>query len=163
MSKSQATCVCSQSSSSRHRSPSESSRRKKSCKQPRRTSIPSPLQLTSTKSPRADGLYKPPAKLHLVQTSLTDSSTIEYQRLEWENLKKTIIGRLNKVNTSNLPLIISELFQYNIVRGRGLFARGIIEAQIASPFYTPVSAALVSVINSKIPQIGDLVVKQLIS
>ncbi|CAF1390163.1 unnamed protein product [Rotaria sordida] len=163
MSKSQATCVCSQSSSSRHRSPSESSRRKKSCKQPRRTSIPSPLQPTSIKSSCADGLYKPPAKLRLVQTSLTDSSTIEYQRLEWESLKKTIIGRLNKVNTSNLPLIISELFQYNIVRGRGLFARGIIEAQIASPFYTPVYAALVSVINSKIPQIGDLVVKQLIS
>ncbi|CAF2739363.1 unnamed protein product [Rotaria sp. Silwood2] len=56
-----------------------------------------------------------------------------------------------------------ELCQYNIVRGRGLFARGIIEAQIASPFYTPVYAALVSVINSKIPQIGDLVVKRLIS
>ncbi|CAF2382977.1 unnamed protein product [Rotaria sp. Silwood2] len=67
MLKSQATCVCSQSSSSRHRTLSECSRRKKSCKRPRRTSIPPPLQPTSTKSPCADGLYKPPAKLRLVQ------------------------------------------------------------------------------------------------
>ncbi|CAF5186206.1 unnamed protein product, partial [Rotaria magnacalcarata] len=60
------------------------------------------------------------AKLRLVQTSLKDLSTIEeYQRLAWKNLKTIINGCLHKGNTSNLPLVISELFQYNIVRGRG--------------------------------------------
>lgn len=94
---------------------------------------------------------------------MTDKSSPEYQRLAWEALKKTINGRVNKINTSNLPLIIRELFKDNIVRGRGLLARGIIQAQLASPFYTPVYAALVSVINTKFPQIGELIVKRLIS
>ena len=78
-------------------------------------------------------------------------------------MKKTINGRVNKVNTSNLSLIIRELFKDNIVRGRGLLARGLIQAQSASPFYTAVYAALVSVINTKFPQIGELIVKRLIS
>jgi pre-mRNA-splicing factor CWC22 len=38
-----------------------------------------------------------------------------------------------------------------------------IQAQIVSSFDTPVYAALVPVINSKIPQIGELVVKSLIA
>lgn len=67
------------------------------------------------------------------------------------------------MNTSNLALIIRELFKDNIVRGRGILARGIIQAQAASPFYTSVYAALISVINTKFPQIGELVVKRLIS
>ncbi len=61
------------------------------------------------------------------------------------------MGRLNKLNKSNLPSIIRDLFQYNIIRGRGLLVRGIIEAQTASTLDTPVYAALVAVINSKIP------------
>lgn len=97
------------------------------------------------------------------QASLTDKSTAEYQRIAWEALKKTINGRVNKVNTSNLSLIIRELFKDNIVRGRGLFTRGIIQAQAASPFYTSVYAALVAVVNTKFPQIGELVVKRLVT
>ena len=97
------------------------------------------------------------------QASLTDKTTPEYQRLAWEALKKTMNGRVNKINTSNLTLIIRELFKDNIVRGRGILARGIIQAQTASPFYTAVYAALVSVINTKFPQIGELIVKRLIS
>ena len=137
---------------------------------------------TTAIPPRTGGLYMPPAKLRLLQVwssisfksltqsfplcfqaSLTDKSSPEYQRLAWEALKKTINGRVNKVNTSNLPLIIRELFKDNIVRGRGLLARGVIQAQIASPFYTHVYAALVSVINTKFPHIGELIVKRLIS
>ncbi|CAF4762953.1 unnamed protein product, partial [Rotaria sp. Silwood2] len=108
-------------------------------------------------------LYMPPAKLRLLQASLTDKSTLEYQRFAWEALEKTINGRINKVNISNLPIIIHELFQDNIIRGRGLLARCIIQAQIASPIYTSVYAALVSVINKKFSQIGELISKRLIS
>jgi pre-mRNA-splicing factor CWC22 len=71
--------------------------------------------------------------------------------LTWKNLEKILMGRLNKLNKSNLPSIIRDLFQYNIIRGRGLLVRGIIEAQTASTLDTPVYAALVAVINSKIP------------
>ena len=112
---------------------------------------------------RTGGLYIPPAKLRLLQASLTDKSSAEYQRIAWEALKKTINGRVNKVNTSNLPLIIRELFKDNIVRGRGLFARGLIQAQVASPFYTSVYAALVAVVNTKFPQVGELIVKRLVT
>ncbi|CAF4989034.1 unnamed protein product [Rotaria sp. Silwood1] len=163
MSKSKRTRVYSPSPSSRHRSPSESSTCTQSCKRLRRTSISPPPQATSTKLAQADGLYKSPTKLRLEQASLRDSSTIEYQQIAWENLKKNINRLINKVNRSNIPLITKELFQYNIIRGRGLLAHRIIEEQIASPFYTSVYAALVAVINSKIPQIGELIVKRLIS
>ncbi|CAF0829504.1 unnamed protein product [Rotaria sp. Silwood1] len=130
---------------------------------PKSTSNLPPTQKTPAAPPRTGGLYMPPAKLRLLQASLTDKSTPEYQRIAWEALKKTINGRVNKVNTSNLALIIRELFKDNIVRGRGLLARGIIQAQMASPFYTSVYAALVSVINTKFPQIGELIAKRLIS
>ncbi|CAF5101339.1 unnamed protein product, partial [Rotaria sp. Silwood1] len=93
----------------------------------------------------------------------TNKSSIEYQRLAWKSLKKSINGLCNKVNRSNLPIIIREMFQNNIVRGRGLFARAIIQSQIVSPFYTSVYAALVSVFNSKFPQLGELIIKRLIS
>ncbi|RLU27617.1 hypothetical protein DMN91_001421 [Ooceraea biroi] len=55
-----------------------------------------------------------------------------------------------------------ELLRKNIVRGRGLLARSIIQAQAASPTFTPVYAALIAIINSKFPHIGELVLKHLI-
>ncbi|CAF4488280.1 unnamed protein product, partial [Rotaria sp. Silwood2] len=112
---------------------------------------------------RTVSLYMPPAKLYLLQGLLTDKLTVEYQRLSWDALKKSINGQINKVNTLNLSIIIHQLFKHNIVRGRRILARIIIQAQIASPFYTPVYATLISVISTKFPQIGELILKRLIS
>ncbi|CAF3776097.1 unnamed protein product [Rotaria sp. Silwood1] len=95
--------------------------------------------------------------------SSIDESTIEYQQSAWERFKKNINCQLNNVNTSNLSLIIRELFHNNIIRSCGLFAHRIIRVQIASPFYTPVYAALVSVINTMLSKIGELTAKYLIS
>jgi pre-mRNA-splicing factor CWC22 len=67
------------------------------------------------------------------------------------------------VNTSNLPLIIRELCEDNIIRGYGLLVRSIIQKQLASPFYTSVYAALVSFINVTLPIIGESIAKHLIS
>jgi pre-mRNA-splicing factor CWC22 len=78
-------------------------------------------------------------------------------------LEKSITVRCNKVDPSNLRIIIRQIFEDNIVRGRGLLARAIIQSQIASPLRTSVYAAFVSVINSKFPQIGELIIKRLIS
>lgn len=47
---------------------------------------------------------------------VTDS--LAYQRMSWEALKKSINGLINKVNVSNIVMIIQELLQENIVRGR---------------------------------------------
>lgn len=50
----------------------------------------------------------------------------------------------------------------NVLRCRGLLCRSVIQAQAASPTFTHVYAALVAVINTKFPQIGELLLKRLI-
>lgn len=45
---------------------------------------------------------------------------------------------------------------------RGLLARSVLQAQAASPIFTHVYAAVVSIINSKFPAIGELILKRLI-
>ncbi|CAG8436479.1 1622_t:CDS:2 [Funneliformis caledonium] len=111
---------------------------------------------------RAGGVYIPPARLRQMQQTITDKSSKEYQRITWEALKKSINGLINKVNTSNIKNIVFELFNENLIRGRGLFARSIMKAQSASLPFTPVYAALVAIINTKLPQIGELVLTRLI-
>ena len=65
---------------------------------------------------RTGGAYIPPAKLRLMQESITDKSSVAFQRLAWEALKKSINGLINKVNSPNIGIIVRELFAENIVR-----------------------------------------------
>nr|CAI5838960.1 unnamed protein product [Callosobruchus analis] len=111
---------------------------------------------------RTGGAYIPPAKLRMMQENITDKSSAAYQRIAWEALKKSIHGYINKVNTSNIGIIARELLHENIVRGRGLLCKSIIQAQAASPTFTNVYAALVAVINSKFPNIGELLLRRLV-
>ena len=46
----------------------------------------------------------------------------------WELLRKSINGIVNKVNIANIQNVIIELFNENILRGKGLLTRGIIKA-----------------------------------
>lgn len=110
----------------------------------------------------AGGVYIPPARLRAMQAEITDKSSPEYQRMAWEALKKSINGLINKVNISNIKNIIPELLEENLVRGKGLFVRSVMKAQSASLTFTPVYAALVTVINTKLPQIGELLLMRLI-
>jgi pre-mRNA-splicing factor CWC22 len=80
----------------------------------------------------------------------------------WELLRKSINGIVNKVNISNIQNVVIELFNENILRGRGLLARSIIKAQMASPNFSHVYAALIAVINTKVPEIGLLISKRVI-
>lgn len=66
------------------------------------------------------------------------------------------------MNTANLVNIIPELFRENLVRGRGLFSRAVMKAQMASPTFTHVYAALVAVVNTKMPENGELIVKRVV-
>lgn len=111
---------------------------------------------------KTGGAYIPPAKLRMMQAEITDKNSPAYQRIAWEALKKSIHGYINKVNTSNIGIIARELLHENIVRGRGLLCKSIIQAQAASPTFTNVYAALVAVINSKFPNIGELLLKRLV-
>ena len=109
------------------------------------------------------GTYLPPHRMRKIQATLATNKDLEsYQRLQWEALRKSINGPINKVNKQNIKHIVVELFEQNIVRGRGLFCRSIMKAQMASPQFTSVYACLVSIINSKIPEIGELLIKRVL-
>nr|XP_026490461.1 pre-mRNA-splicing factor CWC22 homolog isoform X2 [Vanessa tameamea] len=111
---------------------------------------------------RTGGAYIPPARLRMMQAQITDKSSVAYQRLAWEALKKSIHGHINKINVGNIGIIIKELLKENIVRGRGLLSRSVVQAQAASPTFTNVYAALVSAVNSRFPNIGELLLKRLV-
>lgn len=111
---------------------------------------------------RSGGTYIPPARLRALQAQITDKSSKEYQRMAWEALKKSINGLINKVNVSNIKHIVPELFGENLVRGRGLFCRSIMKAQAASLPFTPIYAAMAAIVNTKLPQVGELLLKRLI-
>ena len=97
-----------------------------------------------------------------MQAAVSDKSSKEYQRMSWEALRKSINGLINKVNTGNMANILPELFHENLVRGRGLFCRAVMKAQMASPGFTHVYAALVAVVNTKLPEAGELLLKRVI-
>lgn len=111
---------------------------------------------------RSGGTYIPPARLRALQAQITDKTSKEYQRMAWEALKKSINGLINKVNVSNIKFIVPELFGENLVRGRGLFCRSIMKAQAASLPFTPIYAAMAAIVNTKLPQVGDLLLSRLI-
>jgi pre-mRNA-splicing factor CWC22 len=113
-------------------------------------------------SMRSGGTYIPPARLRALQAQITDKTSKEYQRMAWEALKKSINGLINKVNVANIKAIVPELFGENLIRGRGLFCQSITKAQAASLPFTPVYAAMAAIVNTKLPQVGELLVKRLV-
>jgi pre-mRNA-splicing factor CWC22 len=113
---------------------------------------------------RSGGVYMPPARLRaLQQAASNDKASQEYQRISWDALRKSITGIVNRVNIANIKQVVPELFVENLIRGRGLFARSIMKAQAASLPFTPVFAALVGIINTKLPQVGELLLIRLVS
>ena len=109
---------------------------------------------------KSGGVYIPPLKSARKINEFQDKSSIEYQRITWDALRKSINGLVNKVNAANIKNIIPELFAENLIRGRGLFCRSLIKSQMASPNFTDVFAALVAVVNTKFPEVGDLLLRR---
>ncbi|CAL0300776.1 unnamed protein product [Lupinus luteus] len=111
---------------------------------------------------KSGGVYIPPFKLARMMKQVEDKSSVEYQRLTWDALRKSINGLVNKVNATNIKNIIPELFGENLIRGRGLFCRSCMKSQMASPGFTDVFAALVAVVNTKFPEVGDLLLRRIV-
>ncbi|RLN10315.1 hypothetical protein BBJ28_00025327, partial [Nothophytophthora sp. Chile5] len=116
---------------------------------------------------RTGGVYMPPFKLAQLRKQQEEAgglnkASVEFQRQTWDALRKSLNGLINKVNVANISNILPELFQENLVRARGLLARAIMKAQLASPGFTHIYAALVAVINTKMPENGELVVKRVV-
>ncbi|KAL2487894.1 MIF4G domain-containing protein/MA3 domain-containing protein [Forsythia ovata] len=110
---------------------------------------------------RSGGVYIPPFKLARLMKEIDDKSSVDYQRMTWDALRKSINGLVNKVNATNIKNIIPELFAENLIRGRGLFCRSCMKSQMASPGFTDVFAALVAVVNTKFPEVGDLLLRRI--
>ncbi|KAG9136279.1 hypothetical protein Leryth_003871 [Lithospermum erythrorhizon] len=111
---------------------------------------------------RSGGVYIPPFKLARMMNEVEDKSSTEYQRMTWDALRKSINGLVNKVNSTNAKNIIPELFAENLIRGRGLFCQSCMKSQMASPGFTDVFASLVAVVNTKFPEVGDLLLRRII-
>lgn len=111
---------------------------------------------------KSGGVYIPPFKLARMMKEVQDKSSVEYQRLTWDALRKSINGLVNKVNAANIKNITPELFQENLIRGRGLFCRSCMKSQMAAREFTSVFAALVAVVNTKFPEIGDLLLRRVV-
>ncbi|KAJ9565838.1 hypothetical protein OSB04_001804 [Centaurea solstitialis] len=120
------------------------------------------MQESMTNLGKSGGVYIPPFKLARMMSEVQDKSSMEYQRMTWDALRKSINGLVNKVNATNIKNIIPELFAENLIRGRGLFCRSCMKSQMASPGFTDVFAALVAVVNTKFPEVGDLLLRRII-
>lgn len=90
-----------------------------------------------------------------------DTSQSEvYQRFKWDELRYKIDEEARVCDENNIQEVVLRLFKLNLERGKGLLIRSIMKYQEyeASPVYT----ALISVINSKISDVGELFVNRLI-
>lgn len=126
------------------------------------STLESNLSTDASNLGKSGGVYIPPFKLARMMKEVQDKSSIEYQRLTWDALRKSINGLVNKVNATNIKNIIPELFSENLIRGRGLFCRSCMKSQMASPGFTDVFAALVAVVNTKFPEVGELLLRRIV-
>ena len=131
---------------------------------PQGQTITTPIPQKKDIITRAGGVYIPPHRLRQQQeeASKTDSKSTQFQRFMWEALRKSINGIINKVNVANIQNIILELFNENLIRGKGMLVKAVMRNQMASPNFTHVYAALMSVVNTKLPEHGKLLVHRVL-
>lgn len=91
-----------------------------------------------------------------------DKNNVEYRRLTWDALRKSINASVNKVTATNIKNIILELLFENLFRGRGLFCMSCMMSQMASPTFTEVFAALVAAMNTKFLEVVELLLKRIV-
>jgi pre-mRNA-splicing factor CWC22 len=108
-------------------------------------------------------VYKPPHRGEKRDAAAsTDPNSEGFQRAQWEKLRRTINGMVNKVNDANLVEIIPELFRANIVYGRGLLCRALMKSQSMNPAFSNVYTAVVAVVNTKMPEVGELLLHRVV-
>jgi pre-mRNA-splicing factor CWC22 len=78
----------------------------------------------------AGGVYMPPHKMKAVLEELqkANEASEEKQKYNWELLRKSINGIVNKVSVANISHIVLELFNENLLRGRGLLTKALMKS-----------------------------------
>ncbi len=59
---------------------------------------------------KAGGVYIPPFKLAQMLREAKDETSMQYQRLRWDALRKSLNGLINKVNKENIKAVLPEIF-----------------------------------------------------
>jgi len=86
--------------------------------------------------------------------------SLSEQRSYWDNLKMSIETAIKKLNPGNIRSTRTKLIKLNIIRGKGLLCRAIMEAQSNSLHFTHIYATLVSFINHDVNSFYLFVKKQ---
>ncbi len=87
---------------------------------------------------------------------------VQKQQAAWLDMKKKINGVINRINASNIRDCVVHLLRLNLIRGKGVFCKALMRAQLASSHFSDVYAALISVLNTRMPEVGELLVCRLI-
>ena len=75
----------------------------------------------------------------------------------WKELSHSIRASVASVAESNVADMAIALLRVNVVAGRGLMASQVLARALADPSRTPALAALVAILHTKVPVIGNLV------
>jgi len=78
----------------------------------------------------------------------------------WNSLRMSIEIAIKKLNPGNIRSTSIKLFELNIIRGKGLLCRSIMETQSRSLHFTHLYATLVSFINCEVNSFYLFVKKQ---
>ena len=103
---------------------------------------------------KTGGIYLPPFKAARAVDRSPSNSQAQHE--EWERIKKSLNALVNKVSVENIREVAHEIFSENLIRGMGLFSKAILRAQSFSPTFTDVFVSLVSVVNSRLPEVVEL-------
>eukprot|EP00102_Acyrthosiphon_pisum_P008719 XP_003245730.1 PREDICTED: pre-mRNA-splicing factor CWC22 homolog [Acyrthosiphon pisum] len=85
-----------------------------------------------------------------------DQFSLSEQRRYWIDLHNSIKSAIEKLNHGNIRSTSRKLIKLNIIRGKGLLCRSIMESQSHSPNFTNIYATLVSFINHDFPNVAEL-------
>lgn len=107
--------------------------------------------------------YVPPARAARTQQLANEHErAMLKQQQAWLTMKKRINGVINRINTSNIKKCAKDLLQLNIIRGKGLFCKSIMRAQQVCGHFSNIYAALVAVLNTRVPEVTELLLARLI-
>ncbi|KAL4135577.1 hypothetical protein QTP88_007177 [Uroleucon formosanum] len=95
-------------------------------------------------------------KAKKIEINKYDGFISSEQRIYWDNLKMSIETAIKKLNPGNIRSTSIKLIKLNIIRGKGLLCRSIMEAQSHSINFTHIYATLVSFINHDFPNVAEL-------
>ena len=85
------------------------------------------------------------------------------QKLRWISTKKLVTKLLNEANVDNIKYTSVELFQkVNLFRYKGVLIRTLMKLLRLYEHLAPVYASLVAILNSKLPEIGELLTGRVI-